>query len=390
MKKMSLFLMLLGIILLGCSNQNPGGFVVDGKITNADDQTIYLSKIESQNLVDVDSCVVKKGKFELKGAYTEPDFFLIRFDNQSFIYLVVDSTDKEIEVDGDRQNLAQTYTVKGSNQSDILRKLVIHNTNRIMRVDTLSRIYQANQNSSNLDSLKTALDNRFHLIYADEKKFLESYIEENKGNFAGFMALFQQLGPRNYLFNPQEDMKYFEMVDAALNANYPNSKHAKQLHTTVLQSKAQMQQQQAQQAGVGVGSMAPEISYPDPDGNIQSLSSLKGNYVLVDFWASWCRPCRQENPNVVANYKKYHSKGLEVFQVSLDKSKQAWVKAIKDDGLGEWTHVSDLQQWNSAPAKLYGVQAIPSNFLLDKDGKVIAKNLRGEDLGKKLQEIFGN
>ena len=92
---------------------------------------------------------------------------------------------------------------------------------------------------------------------------------------------------------------------------------------------------------------------------------------------------------MVTNYKKYHDKGFEIFQVSLDKSKNAWVKAIKDDGLGSWYHVSDLQQWNSAPAKLYGVRAIPSNFLLDKEGKVIGKNLRGEALGAKLQEIFG-
>lgn len=375
---------------MGCSNQNPGGFIVSGKITNANDQKIFLSIIESQNIVDLDSCVVKKGKFELKGTYSEPDFYLIKFDNQSFIYLIVDSTDNDIEITADRQNLAQTYSVEGSKQSNILRKLVVHNTRSIMRVDTLSRIYQKNQNSPNLDSIKSILDKSYQTIYADEKAFLESYIEENNGNLAGFMALFQQLGPRNYLFSTKNDMKYYEMVDKGLSSNYPNSKHAKQLHTTVLQAKAQSQQQQMQQSGVGVGSMAPEISYPDPEGNTQSLSSLKGKYVLVDFWASWCRPCRQENPNVVANYKKYHPKGLEIFQVSLDKSKQSWVKAIKDDGLGDWTHVSDLQVWKSEPARLYGVQSIPSNFLLDKDGKVIAKNLRGKDLGNKLLEIFGN
>lgn len=386
---MSFFLMLLGTILIGCSNQTPDGFIVKGKIKNADDKQLYLSKIESQKLVDVDSTIVKKGKFELNGKYDEPNFYLVRFDNQNFIYLIVDSTDKEITIDADFTDLLHTYTVKGSPQTKLLQQVVLHNINSIQRVDTLSQIYQKNQKSPKIDSIKSVLDKRYQGIYADERKFLESFIAKNNNNFAGLMALYQQLGPRNYVFNPQKDMKFYEMVDNGLNKAYPHSTHAKQLHSSVLQIKAQQQQQQQQQSGVRVGSEAPEIAYPDPDGNIQKLSSLRGKYVLLDFWASWCSPCRAENPNVVANYKKYHDKGLEVFQVSLDKTKGAWIKAIKDDGLGEWHHVSDLQQWNSAPAKLYGVRGIPSNFLIDKDGKVIAKNLRGQALGAKLQEIFG-
>jgi peroxiredoxin len=381
--------MLLGAILIGCSNQTPDGFVVKGKIKNADNKKIYLSKLAIHNMLDVDSTIVKKGKFELKGTYDEPNFYLVRFDNQHYIYLIVDSTDKSIEITADANDLIHTYQIKGSPQSVILQQLVLHNYNNIMRVDTLSRIYQANTQNPKLDSIRHELDKRYRVIYDDERKFLETYIEKNKGNFAGLMALYQQLGPRNYIFNPNNDLKYYEMVDNALNKAYPNSAQARQLHSSVLQIKAQQHQQQQQQAGLGIGMEAPEIAYPNPDGKILKLSSLRGKYVLVDFWASWCRPCRAENPNVVANYKKYHNKGFEVFQVSLDRSKTAWQKAIQDDGLGSWYHVSDLKFWDSEPAKLYGVRAIPSNFLLDKDGKIIAKNLRGEALGRKLQEIFG-
>ena len=386
---MSFFLTLIGTILIGCSNQNPDGFTVKGKIKNADDKQLYLSKIEAQKLVDVDSTIIKKGKFELNGKYDEPNFYLVRFDNQNYLYLIVDSTDNEIVVNADFNDLLHTYTVEGSPQSTLLKQLVLHNAGSIQRVDTLSRIYQKNQKNPKLDSIKSVLDKKYQGIYADERKFLEAFIAKNNGNFAGLMALYQQLGPRNYVFNPQRDLKFYEIVDNGLNKSYPHSTQAKQLHSSVLQIKAQAQQQQQQRAGVGIGSLAPEIAYPDPDGKIQTLSSLKGKYVLVDFWASWCRPCRAENPNVLANYKKYHDKGFEIFQVSLDKSKNAWIKAIKDDGLGNWYHVSDLQQWNSAPAKLYGVRAIPSNFLLDKEGKVIGKNLRGDALGSKFQEIFG-
>jgi len=137
-----------------------------------------------------------------------------------------------------------------------------------------------------------------------------------------------------------------------------------------------------------IGSIPPEIELEDPDGNIVKLSSLRGQYVLIDFWASWCRPCRMENPNVVKAYKKYHDKGFTIYSVSLDTSRDNWLKAIKSDGLSEWTHVSDLKGWNCIAAQKYGVHSIPANFLLDKDGKIIAKNLRGANLENKLKEIF--
>ena len=137
-----------------------------------------------------------------------------------------------------------------------------------------------------------------------------------------------------------------------------------------------------------IGAVPPEIALPNPDGKIVKLSSLRGQYVLIDFWASWCRPCRGESPNLVAAYNKYHKKGFTIYSVSLDKSKDSWVKAIASDNLGAWTHVSDLKGWRSVAGQAYGVNSIPSNFLLDKDGKIIAKNLRGTALDKKLAEIF--
>ncbi|OFY89626.1 MAG: hypothetical protein A2236_03940 [Bacteroidetes bacterium RIFOXYA2_FULL_33_7] len=145
--------------------------------------------------------------------------------------------------------------------------------------------------------------------------------------------------------------------------------------------------EQSKPQDASIGAIAPEITLPTPTGEMMSLSSLRGKYVLLDFWAGWCRPCRMESPNLVANYKKFHSKGFEIFQVSLDKTKDEWTKAIEKDGLN-WNHVSDLQYWNSTAVKTYGVGSIPASFLIDKDGKIIAKDLRGDALGQKLAEIF--
>src|SRR5690606_36466810 len=137
-----------------------------------------------------------------------------------------------------------------------------------------------------------------------------------------------------------------------------------------------------------VGELAPEISLPNPDGEIVSLSSLRGKYVLVDFWAKWCGPCRQENPNIVRAYQKYKDDGFTVYGVSLDRNRQDWLQGIEQDNL-TWTHVSDLKYWQSEAAKTYNITAIPFSLLLDPDGRIIAKNLRGQALHQKLAEVFG-
>ena len=144
---------------------------------------------------------------------------------------------------------------------------------------------------------------------------------------------------------------------------------------------------QDKKIGLNIGNIAPELKFKNPEGKEVALSSLKGKMVLIDFWASWCRPCRIENPNVVAAYKKFSSQGFEIYGVSLDKSQDAWVKAIQQDGL-DWTNVSDLGGWYSAGAATYGVRSIPGNFLLDKNGVIVAKNLRGANLHAELQKLI--
>jgi peroxiredoxin len=139
--------------------------------------------------------------------------------------------------------------------------------------------------------------------------------------------------------------------------------------------------------GVEIGEMAPDIDLPQPNGTNLKLSSLRGKVVLIDFWASWCGPCRAEFPNVKKVYAKYKDKGFEIYGVSLDKDKSSWVNSISSLGL-DWKHVSDLKYWSCAPAKVYKVTGIPATVLIDKNGKVIAKNLRGEELEKKLEELF--
>jgi len=398
MKKLILLVGILSMVMFSCSNTDStsvgggGTITIKGKFKNLKNETVYLKKITGSKLETIDSSLSKNGKFELHVNYKEPMFYIVQIDNSNqFVYLIVDSTDKNIEITGDAQNLVMTYDVKGSKNSEIAKPMIVHNAKSIMRVDSLGKVYQdyMKNNPSKLDSIKKVLDKIYFQIYNNERNYLIKYIGQNKGSFAALLALYQQLGPRNNVFNPQKDLKYFEMVDKELIKNYPNSTHANQLHTLVVQTKEQIKKQKMMQQGGMIGKEAPDIAYPGPDGKIYKLSDLRGKYVLLDFWASWCPPCRRESPNLVTNYNKYHKKGFEIFQVSLDKSKDAWIKAIAADHLGQWYHVSDLKYWSSEPAKLYGVRSIPSNFLIDKNGKIIATNLRGQRLSEKLKEIFG-
>jgi peroxiredoxin len=174
--------------------------------------------------------------------------------------------------------------------------------------------------------------------------------------------------------------EYFDVYLATaekLAKEWPDFAHAKDFVSMVDKMKA-----------LAIGQLAPEISLPNPDGTVVPLSSLRGKYVLVDFWAKWCGPCRRENPNIVRAYNQYKDKGFTVYGVSLDRSKADWLQGIQEDGL-TWTHVSDLKYWQSEAAKTYNITAIPFSLLLDPNGKIIAKNLRGQALDEKLEEVLG-
>jgi thiol-disulfide isomerase/thioredoxin len=220
------------------------------------------------------------------------------------------------------------------------------------------------------------------------KQTRDNFINKNYKSICAIVAV-------GYL-NPMEDLELLRKIESGLAETVPESDYhlgvktqLTQIETQIKIQKEQEEQRAAQEAKTAIGAVAPELNFKSPTGEVITLESLRGNYILVDFWASWCRPCRMENPNVVKMYNKYNKDGFTVYSVSLDKSQPSWEKAIIDDGLIWPNHVSDLKQWQTEATKIYGFNGIPYTVLLDKEGKIIGKALRGPALEEKLKEIFG-
>ncbi|MCD6333115.1 MAG: TlpA family protein disulfide reductase [Bacteroidales bacterium] len=291
----------------------------------------------------------------------------------------------QIHITAEKGKINESLTIEGSPAS----KLVLTLNNELIRangiLDSLSEQYQKLQGTPFAEQAISRLQGEYQKLLSQQRDFVRKFIDQNYESPASLLALSHQLA-RQSVLNPSTDFDLFTRVDSALYKKYPESTLVLNLHRFVVSYKQQQAAQPAQPSS-WIGKEAPDIKLPSPEGNMVSLSSLRGKYVLLDFWASWCVPCRRESPNLVSAYHQYHSKGFEIFQVSLDKRKEDWVKAISDDQLN-WLHVSDLKYWNAAPAKLYGVQSIPANFLLDPKGKIIARNLRGPALVNKLKELF--
>ncbi|KAA5547893.1 TlpA disulfide reductase family protein [Adhaeribacter rhizoryzae] len=353
---------------IGSKNETKeDGFTIKGKLQNQASGNIYLSELGEQQFVYRDTAEVKSdGSFEFTGKADDPGIYRISLNDQNMVLLVVDT--QRIEVTADAKDLRKTSTIKGSKETDNLK--AVESVLNGMQEDgaKLEKRFVAAQNARQEDSLPVLQQKFMDLQKANSKK-LKAIIRSKPNSVVSAFATLS-------LINPDEEFAFADSMATAYNKTIPDSKFTKALTSKLSTLR-----------NVAVGQPAPDINLPTPDGKSVSLSSLRGKYVLVDFWASWCGPCRQENPNVVRMYNQYKDKGFEIFGVSLDESREKWLKAIDADKL-TWPHVSDLKGWESSAAKLYNIQAIPQTLLLDKEGKIIAKNLRGPSLEEKLASLL--
>ncbi|HIA35707.1 MAG TPA: AhpC/TSA family protein [Flavobacteriales bacterium] len=368
-KKLDLSYIIMLLVLVSCSAPSTDGYEVKGKLQNGAGKSIYIDELTAASATTIDSAVIdQEGNYFLEGEIAEPGFFRMRLEQNNFVNIILNPGDR-IELNGDASYLFGDYEVKGSRDAILLYNLNEYSRKFGLQTDSIRKIVQSYAGNPKIDSVNRSLSIYYNNMVNARKSYVLDFIDNNTTSIVCLAALESM--------DPVTDLKYFVKVDNELYTRYPNSKNVKDFHVKV-----------AQVSRLAVGSEAPQIVLNDPDGNTISLSSLRGKVVLIDFWASWCKPCRIENPNVVRLYNAYKDKGFEIYGVSLDKHKGAWVQAIKQDGLN-WIHVSDLGFWHSAPVKLYDVQSIPQTYLIDQNGNIIAKGLRGSALEEKIKEILG-
>ena len=393
MRTFPIIIIVLLLLAAACQTHTPS-YTITGKFDNAAQYHAYIHYINGGRLVPDDSLVIAAdGSFTYKADSLKSPFILLSVVSPDkkvtqYVQLLV-QPNEQISLGGDVLNELKTnYTVQGSPQSEWVKELNAALLQTTQKLEELAKEYKQAAAKGDVDSTsKAAFDQRNHDILLAHKTYSEKFINQHDSSLVSIMALFQVYNNREWVFNPQDDAKLFETVLKRMKPLYPTSEMVRTLEMMVTDQQTRAIEKQQHPETIELGTIAPEIRMPAPDGKEIALSNLRGKYVLIDFWAAWCRPCRRENPNLVQNYKKYHRKGFEIFQVSLDKDHDAWVKAIKDDKLS-WYHVSDLQYWQSEAAKLYNVVNIPTNYLIDPEGRVIASNLRGKALEDKLRSIY--
>ncbi len=363
------------VTIFSACGEKQNSFTVIADIKGIPSSYVYLEDISTDNFIVVDSAMpTGTGKFELSGNTVEQGLFRLRLSPRDFILLSVDKGNIQINADWSELH---NYQVKGSEATASISSLLkvvrsyLNEMNEVQfAMDTLYKarnqegFAQASETMSNLNMNLT----RYVEQYADTTPYAPNAI------FAARML-------------PAGKEAFMESFIPSLKKRFPDAKMANDFIAKHEEKQAQLAAQKAATAHLNIGQPAPEISLPTPEGDIVNLQSFKGKYVLIDFWASWCGPCRRENPNVVKAYNKFKNKNFTILGVSLDEDKDKWQQAIEKDGL-TWTHVSDLKGWQSIAARDYNVNSIPANYLIDPDGRIIATNLREEALHAKLAEVL--
>lgn len=368
-------ILIVGLLALfaSCEEENQG-YMISGTVENAEDgQKIFVSELNESNTqtLPLDTAVVKDGKFELDLPEKERPAisFLTLEGARGNVLYIADNTPMDFHIYPDS---LYASTVTGGKDNEVLYDYLgkIRKSNKKMN-DTRMAMREAftSQDSVRLTSLQETQEQ----IAEEDRLNKEEVVKNNPNSIVSVMVLQDMVNTRRY--TAKELRELFDSLSTEVKES--------SLAQTLDQNLKNLSR-------TDIGNPAPKFSGPTPEGDELALEDALGKVTLVDFWASWCKPCRVENPNIVDVYEKYHDKGFNIVQVSLDRpgQKDKWIEAIAEDNLGDWHHVSNLMFWQDPIAAQYGVRAIPAAFLLDENGNIIAKNLRGEELEEKVSEVL--
>jgi thiol-disulfide isomerase/thioredoxin len=381
----NLFLLSLIVFIAACSDKKESStenkivYDLSIQIKDVNSGVVYLEELRDKSWIAIDSAQLGNDYVQMKGAVSEIDIYRIHFNENKDFFVLLDGDAFKVTTTSSQIFESLQFEGSPSNQAmaDFNRQLLVLNRKHetlALQLDSLKGSTDKALVDSKLQTIKS--------LEAEISAFIKSAIKQNSKSYIVFSLL-------NYL-DWQKEFTFIEEIAKEVKVTFPEYKYTKNLVSNVNEYNNYLIQKTKNEATdpANIGKVAPDFELNTVDGKSKiKLSGLRGKYVLLDFWASWCGPCRQETPNLLAAYKKYKNKNFEILSVSLDSDYNNWIQSIKKDNM-MWLHASDLKEWESIVVPMYRLEGIPATYLLDPEGKVIARNLRGQDLDKKLAEIL--
>jgi len=380
----------------GCFRNNPAdpdGVIIEnhieiiGSLKGGAGKTVALEEMGAREFIPIDTITCDdSGAFSISFISDNVAFYVLRHDQTGYVTLLL-KPGETIDFSG-IFGKTDPYQVSGSEGSELLQALSARHKQALNALGEITRKNMELVSSPEYSRMKPVLDRQFDSITAGFQEYSLEFIHRNAGSLAILVALYNLYGQGLPVFQPASDLHVYRFVDSALISRYSGVEAVDLLHTQVLEAEQSLKEE-PHVPGLQKGEIAPDFVSSRPDGRQMALSDLKGNYVLLNFWAGWSRLSRDENSVLKKAYERYHGHPFKILQVSLDDVREVWVEAISEDGL-EWDHVSDLRRWESIVADLYHVDEIPSTTLIDPEGRIVETDLPGDELMGRLEIIFSN
>jgi peroxiredoxin len=387
---------LIFLLALACTRKEAPGTKADptgiateirGSLKEGTGESVLLEEMGAREYIPIDTVICDaSGSFSMEFFPDQVAFYVLRYGQSGYNTLLMEPGEK-LKFSGNFTEPA-SFSVRGSPGSELLRKLAYEHKLSLEALEEIGRLNREHLTSPDYASLKLKFDRQFDSITSSFQQYSLRFILDNPGSPAILIALYNLYGQGLPVFNPQTDLYVYQFVDSALMASHSNLEAVRLLHAQVNEAEQIMNREPAV-GGIQKGEIAPDFVSSRPDGSELALSDLKGNYVLLGFWAGWSGLSREENPTLRKAVERFGDRNFRILQVSLDDDRDTWTRAITEDDL-EWEHVSDLMRWDTPVAAIYQVEKIPYNVIIDPNGRVVATDLYGEKLLSTLDNLLNN
>lgn len=358
---------------------------IEGEIVNANGKVLYLDKLHTSSTELMDSVVIgDNGRFKLKVEVTQPDFYLLRLSNGKLITLLLEpKEDVLMHIKG--PEMSKDYIVEGSKGSKLVKQITDTLNNTKAKLASIRKELNEKKSDPNYSSISQNLLAEYVETLQNQRKFSVEFVMKNATSLSSYMALYQKLDDKTFTLNENDDIQYVKIVASSMKALYPEHEFTKAILHNYKTLEKRLANLKITNLIKEEGASYPDITLPNTKNKEISLSSFNGKFIILSYWASQDLNSRKHNQTLKKIYKKYKNKGLTIYQVSVDQNEKLWKKAIEEDQL-TWTNVCDVESGSAAAARLYNIQQVPTNYLIDKRGEIVGKNLYGLALEEKVAE----